>query len=69
MPFDKKKCLFPKFPSLRFCIILEIENSETLKCFRLLQAFIVSVALSMGKVQPFIEFQINKHHALMPHVK
>ena len=51
--FEKKKCSFPRFPSFRFCPILEIENLETSKSFRLLQIFIVSVALNMGKIKTF----------------
>ena len=40
-------------PGFRFCPVLEIENLETLGSFRLLQVFIVSVALSMGKIKTF----------------
>ena len=65
MWFEKKKCLFPTFPNFRFCPILEIENLETSDSFRLLHIFIVSITLSMGKVKPFIEFQINTPHVLM----
>ena len=36
MWFEKKKCQFPRFPSFRFCPILEIENLETSESFRLL---------------------------------
>ena len=51
MWFEKKKCPFPRFPSFRFCPILEIENLETSESFHLLQFFIVSVELSMGKIK------------------
>ena len=51
--FEKKKCPFPKFPSFWFCPILEIENFEILESFHLLQIFIVSITLSMGKVKTF----------------
>ena len=53
MWFEKKKCSFPRFPSFRFCPILAIENLETSESFRLLQIFIVSVALNMGKIKTF----------------
>ena len=53
MWFEKKKCSFPRFSSFRFCPILEIENLETSESFRLLQIFIVSVALNMGKIKTF----------------
>ena len=36
MSFEKKKCLFPRFSSFRFCPILEIENLETSESFGLL---------------------------------
>ena len=60
MWFEKKKCPFPRFPSFRFCPILEIENLETSESFHLLQIFTVYITLSMG-----IEFQINIPHVLM----
>ena len=53
MWFKKKKCQSPTFPSFRFCPILEIENLETSESFHLLQIFIVSITLSMGKVKTF----------------
>ena len=53
MGFEKKKCPFPKFPRFQFCPILEIENLETLESFHLIQTFIVSITLSMGKVKTF----------------
>ena len=55
MWFEKKKCQFPRFPSFRFCPILEIENLETSECFRLLQVLITSFA----RLKPFTESQIN----------
>ena len=55
MWFEKKKCPFPKFPSFRFCPILEIENLETSESFRLLQVLITSFA----RLKPFAESQIN----------
>ena len=51
----KKKSQFPRFPSFRFCPILEIENLETPESFRLIQIFIASVA----RLKPFTESQIN----------
>ena len=36
MWFQKNKCPFPRFPSFRFCPILEIENFETSESFGLL---------------------------------
>ena len=36
MWFEKKKCSFPRFASLRFCSILETENLETSESFGLL---------------------------------
>ena len=65
MWFEKKKCPFPRFPSFRFCPILEIENLETSESFHLLQIFIVSITLSMGKVKTSSEFEINIPHVLM----
>ena len=41
------------FRGFRVCPILEIENLETSESFRLLYFFIVSVALSMGKIKTF----------------
>ena len=55
MWFGKKKCPFPKFPSFRFCPILEIENLETSESFRLLQIFIALVE----RLKLFTESQIN----------
>ena len=55
MWFEKKKCQFPRFPSFRFCPILEIENLETSEIFRLLQIFIALVT----RLKPFIASQIN----------
>ena len=55
MWFKKKKCSFPRFPSFRYCPILEIEKLETSESFRLLQMFNVLVAT----LKPFSEFQIN----------
>ena len=55
MWFEKKKMPNSKvseFSSL-FCPILEIENLETSESFHLLQIFIVSITLSMGKVKTF----------------
>ena len=46
----EKKCPFPRFPSFRFCPIFEIENLESLESFPLLQVFIVSSTISMGKI-------------------
>ena len=65
MWFEKKKCPFPRFPSFRFCPILEIENLETSESFHLLQIFVVSIKLSMGKLKTLIEFQINIPQVLM----
>ena len=53
MWFEKEKYPIPRFPSFRFCPILEIENLETSESFHLLQIFIVSITLSMGKVKTF----------------
>ena len=53
MWFEKKKCPCPRFPNFQFCPIFEIENLETWESFRILQVFIVSVALSMGKIKTF----------------
>ena len=50
---EKKKCPFPRFPGLQFFPILEIENLETSESFPLPQIFVVSVALSMGKIKTF----------------
>ena len=50
---EEKKCPFPRFPGFRFFAMLEIENLETSESFPLLQIFIVSVALSMGKIKTF----------------
>ena len=55
MWFEKKKCQFPRFPSFRFCPILEIENLETSESFRLLQIFIALVAI----LKPCTESHIN----------
>ena len=65
MWFEKKKCPFPRFPSFRFCPILEIENLETSESFHLLQIFVLSIKLSMGKLKTLIEFQINIPQVLM----
>ena len=51
--FEKEKCPFPRISGFRFCTILEIENLETSESFRLLQFFIVLIALSMGKIKTF----------------
>ena len=53
MWFEKKKCPIPRFSSFRFCPILEIEDLETSENFHLLQIFIVSITLGMGKVKTF----------------
>ena len=53
MWFEKKKYPFPSFPSFRFCPILEIEYLETSESSHLLQIFIVSITLSMGKFKTF----------------
>ena len=50
MWFEKKKCPFPSF---RFWPILEMENLKTSESFHLLQIFIVSITLNMGKVKTF----------------
>ena len=55
MWFQKKIYQFPRFPSFRFCPILEVESLETSERFRLLQIFIASVA----RLKPFIESQVN----------
>ena len=65
MWFQKEKCPISRFPSLRFCPILEIENLETSESFHLLQIFVVSIKLSMGKLKTLIEFQINIPQVLM----
>ena len=51
MWFNKKKRQFQRFPSFRFCPVLEIENLKTTESFRLLQTFIVLVVLSMEKIK------------------
>ena len=48
---EKKKCPFSSIPGFRFFPMLEIENLETSESFLLLQIFIVSIALSMGKIK------------------
>ena len=55
MWFEKKKCKFPRFPSFRFCPILEIEKFKISESFRSLQILIASVA----RLKPFTESQIN----------
>ena len=62
MWFEKEKYPIPRFPSFRFCPILEIENLETSESFHLLQILIVFITLSMGKVKTI---QINIPHVLM----
>ena len=41
MWFNKKKYQFPRFPSLRFCPIPKIENSEISESFLLLKFLVV----------------------------
>ena len=58
MWFEKENALFQGFPSFRFCHILEIENSEISESFLLLQIFIVSIAVNMGKVKTSLNFKL-----------
>ena len=53
MWFEKKKYPIPRFPCFRFCPVLEIENLEASESFHLLQIFIISITLNMGKVKTF----------------
>ena len=53
MWFEKKKRQFPRFANFQFCPILEIKNLETSASFHLVQIFIASITLSMGKVKTF----------------
>ena len=56
-------------PISKFCPTPKIDSSEISESFLLLQIFIVSVALSMGRLKFFIDFQINKPPVLMSRVK
>ena len=66
---ENKKCPFPRFPGFRFFPMLESENLETLEVFFYFKFLSFQLHEAWERLKPFIEFQISRPHALMPHVK
>ena len=58
----RKNAYFRRFRVFNFALYFKSKTSDS---FCLLQIFMVSFRLSMGKVKPFIEFQIKTPHVLM----